>query len=180
MKTGFLLLIASLLNVFSLTAQPEVYPWSNISGIRVDGELMELNSSLGFVGADWSAIRKTAKERARYRYRRDGNTQITNISIDNFFYDQSVEELGAGMANVRINYRNEKDTTIIGTFYMLDLPASKYGDATIQLIDPTPGKIAGAIPASTSEILRGSAKGIKIKGAVRHLEITINLSSILK
>ncbi|KPK28486.1 MAG: hypothetical protein AMJ61_02220 [Desulfobacterales bacterium SG8_35_2] len=174
MKNIFIALLICFLSLSSLFAQPEVYPWSNISGIRVDGELMELNSTLGFVGADWSAVRKTAKERARYRYRREDKTQYTNISIDSFYYDQSVEELGAGMANVRINYRNEEDTTIIGTFFMLDLPASKYGDATIQLINPTPGKIFGAIPGSTSEILRGSAKGLKVKGAVRHLEITIN------
>lgn len=174
MKIFSLILIVFVINVSSLFSQPEVYPWSNISGIRVDGELMELNSTLGFVGGDWSAIRKTAKERARYNYTRAGATQITNISIDNFYYDQSVEDLGAGMANVRINHRNEIDITIIGTFFMLELPASKYGDATVQLIEPTPGKITGVIPVSPSEILRGSAKGLKVKGAFRDLEITIN------
>ena len=174
MKIFSLILIVYFFNVSSLFSQPEVYPWSNISGIRVDGELMELNSTLGFVGADWSAIRKTAKERARYNYTRAGATQITNISIDNFYYDQSVEDLGAGMVNVRISHRNEADTSIIGTFFMLELPASKYGDATVQLIEPTPGKITGVIPVSPSEILRGSAKGLKVKGAIRDLEITIN------
>ena len=63
MKNIFLILSLAFLNASSLFAQPEVYPWSNISGIRLDGELMELNSTLGFVGADWSTIRKTAKER---------------------------------------------------------------------------------------------------------------------
>lgn len=174
MKNFFLILIVCFLNVSPLISQPEVYPWSNISGIRVDGELMELNSTLGFVGADWSAITKTAKERARYNYTRADATQLTNISIGNFFYDQSVEDLGAGMANVRITHRNEADTAIVGTFFMLDLPASKYGDATVQLIEPTPGKITRVMPVSNSEILRGSAKGLMIKGGLRDLEITIN------
>ncbi|MBS0000494.1 MAG: hypothetical protein KFF73_16055 [Cyclobacteriaceae bacterium] len=174
MKNFLWILSVYFLTILNLSAQPEVYTWGNISGIRLDGELMELNSTLGLVGADWTAIRKTAKERARYFYRREGNTQVTNVSIDDFFYDQSVEELGAGMANVRINYRNEKDTTIIGTFFMLDLPASKYGDATVQFIGPTPGKIMGSIPSSPDEILRGSAKGLKVKGAARDLEININ------
>jgi len=174
MKNIFIIFFVYFIGTLSLLAQPEVYPWGNISGIRLDGELMELNSTLGLVGGDWNALRKTAKERAGYYYHREGNTQFTNIRIDSLFYDQSVEELGAGMANVRINYRNEKDTTIIGAFFMLDLPASKYGDASIQLIEPTPGRIAGAIPASISEILRGSAKGLKIKGVTRQLEIRIN------
>jgi hypothetical protein len=174
MKKFLLIFYAYFLCIHWSASQPEVYPWGNISGIRVDGELMELNTTLGFVGTDWTAIRKTAKERARYHYRREGNTQFTNVSIDDFYFDQSVEALGAGMANVRINYRNEKDTTILGTFFMLDLPASKYGDATIQLLDPTPGKITGAISGSTNEILRGSAKGLKVKGTIRDLEIRLN------
>ena len=162
------------LNTPLLFSQPEVAPWSNISGIRVDGELMELNSSLGYVGTDWSSIRKTAKERASYRYEREGNTQFTPIRIDSFFYDQSVEDLGAGVANVRIHFRNEKDTNIIGTFFMLNLPSDKYGDATVQLLDPTPFKINDAFPASASEILRGAAKGLLIRGSQRTFEVAIN------
>ena len=135
---------------------------------------MELNSSFCIVGSDWNQIRKTAKERARYSFQRDGNTQTTRIRIDEFHYDQSVEDLGGGAVNVRINYRNEVDTSLIGTFFLLELPASKYADASIQLSDPTPGSIWDAIPTGSSEILRGSSKGLKIKGALRHLEITIN------
>ena len=106
MKNSLIFLLLITISSFAY-AQPEVYPWSNISGIRVDGELMELNSSFTIVGQDWSTVRKTAKERARYQYTRDGDTQLTNVSIDNFFYNQSVEDLGAGTANIRINFRNE-------------------------------------------------------------------------
>ncbi len=168
----FLYLLFS--NIYLIHAQPEVYPWSNISGIRVDGELMELNSSFCIVGNDWTQIRKTAKERARYSFQRDGNTQTTRITIDDFHYDQSVEDLGGGTANVRIHYRNEVDTTLIGAFFLMELPASKYADATIQLSDPTPGSLQKVIPTGTSEILRGSSKGLKIKSSLRYLEISIN------
>ena len=138
MKIFSLFIAMSLLMGSSLFAQPEVYPWGNISGIRLDGELMELNSSLGLVGAEWSDVFKTAKEEARYQYNRKGNTQYTNISKDDFFYYQSVEALGAGRANVRINFRNEADTVIIGTFFMMDLPGLKYDENTIQLIKANP------------------------------------------
>lgn len=157
-----------------LSAQPEVAPWSNISGIRVDGELMELNSSLGLVGPTWTAVRKTAKERATYLYRRDGPTQFTNVSIDSFFYEQTVEDLGAGNATVRLQYQCQRDTQIIGMFFMLDLPASKYGDAKIQLVDPTPLTISTAVPSSGTELLRGAAKGIKVRSELRQLEVLIN------
>ncbi|MFO7669168.1 MAG: hypothetical protein R6W31_05885 [Bacteroidales bacterium] len=157
-----------------LFAQPEVYPWGNISGIRLDGELMELNTSLGLVGPTWSDVSQTAKEKARYNFRREGNTQFTNISMDPFYFDQSVENLGGGDVSVRINFRNEIDTLIIGAFLMMELPHAKYGDATIQLIDPAPELIEGGLPAAGNEILRGSGKGLRIKGRYRDLQIEIN------
>ena len=58
MKKFLLILSAYFLSIAWASSQPEVYPWGNISGIRVDGELMELNTTLGFVGADWSATEK--------------------------------------------------------------------------------------------------------------------------
>ena len=119
MKITCFNLFITFLITSSALAQPEVHPWSNIDGIRVDGELMELNSAFTIIGADWTNVRKTAKERARYNYIRQDRTQITNISIGGFHYDQSVDEIAGGMANVRINFRNEVDTTIIGTFFAL-------------------------------------------------------------
>lgn len=179
MKNIYLFISVCLLTVSSLFAQPEVYPWGNISGIRLDGELMELNSSLGLVGPAWSDVFKTAKEEARYQYNRKGNTQFTNITKGDFFYHQSVEALGAGRANVRINFRNEADTTIIGTFFMLDLPGSKYDESSIQLIEANSVKAGGVFPDCPDEILRGTAMGLKIKGKYRDLEITVNAETHL-
>ncbi len=163
-----------LLAFTSLAGQPEVAPWSNIRGIRLDGELMELNSTLGLVGNDWSDIRKTAKERAGYSYQRNGNIQFTPIRLDSFFYDQSVEDLGAGKANVRIHFRNEKDTQMIGAFFMLELPVDQYADAEIHLVNPTPTSLHQVIPSSGLEIVRGSARGLMIKSTTRQLDISIN------
>lgn len=159
--------------------QPEVAPWSNISGIRIDGTLVEINSALGYVGADWTSIRKTAKERAGYSYERSGDTQTTPVRIDSFYYDQSVEDLGAGKANVRIHYRNEKDTQIIGAFFMLELPAHSYEGALVCLIGPTYTSIENVFPTSDIEITRGAAKGISVKSSGRQLNITINEGTMI-
>ncbi|MBN3034196.1 MAG: hypothetical protein JW861_01305, partial [Bacteroidales bacterium] len=82
MKSIHLFILLSLTGVSSSFAQPEVYPWSNISGIRIDGELVELNSSLCVVGPDWSQVFKTAKEEARYQYQRRDATQKVSVSMD--------------------------------------------------------------------------------------------------
>ncbi len=93
-----------------LLAQPELYPWGNMTGIRLDGEIMELNTSLNLVGTSWSDVKKTEKEIGSYQYRRVGNTQFNSISLNHFIFEQSVEALGAGRANVRIQFRSEADT----------------------------------------------------------------------
>ncbi len=174
MKNTRLIIFTSLIfSATSLFAQPEVYPWGNISGIRLDGEIMELNSSLGIVGSDWSDLTQTAKEKGSYQYRRVDNTQHTYISFDDFYFDQSVEALGAGRANVRINFRNEVDTALVGTFFMLELPSSKYKVSTIRMKGESP-RIPVEIPSRPDEILRGSAEGFLIAGEKRELEVTMN------
>jgi hypothetical protein len=173
MKNIIQILFLCCLGISSLLAQPEVYPWGNISGIRVDGELMELNSSLNLVGTEWSDVKHTDKEIGRYQYRRVDNTQFTNISLDGFLFDQSVEALGAGRANVRINFRNQSDTVIIGSFFKLALPASKYDVSTLQIAESKSIQ-PGDIPEASGEINRGTSKELKIKGIARDLKVTVN------
>ncbi|MCB0667980.1 MAG: hypothetical protein KDC80_19270 [Saprospiraceae bacterium] len=167
--------------IFYLTnpsfTQPEVAPWSNIKGIRLDGELVQLNSSLGFVGQDWTSVRRTAKERAAYSYERSGNIQHTPIRIDSFLYDQRVEYLGAGKTNIRIHFQNEKDTNIIGQFFMLSLPGDQYHDGEIKFLDPAYSSFERRIPTDPSELSRGKSKGISIRSASRNLDIQINEST---
>lgn len=170
----FFLAVVFYLTFVSLSAQPEVTPWANIRGIRVDGELFEINSSLGFIGTDWSSIRKTAKERASYSYERLGAMQNTPVRIDSFFYDQSVEYLGAGRTNVRIHFRSEKDTNIIGAFWMLEIPHHEYPDGEIKLLDPTYGPLAHSIPNTSGEIIRGTSRGISLHTVNRTLSIEID------
>jgi hypothetical protein len=174
MKSFYLFVLLCLVGVATLLAQPEVYPWSNISGIRLDGELMELNSSFCIIGQDWSDVKKTAKEQARYQYQRRGSSQLVNLSLDGFIFSQSVEDLGAGRANVRIQFHTEVDTSIIGTFLALDLPSSKYSVSTLQLVDPARAEGERAIPESPGEILYGAARGMKIEGPARNLEVIFN------
>ena len=50
-------------------AQPEMTAWGNITGIRVEGQLMEFETSLQLVGPDWSYTLPTYKERQRPQYR---------------------------------------------------------------------------------------------------------------
>jgi hypothetical protein len=58
-KTLVSLVTAFLSSVFIISpvlAQTEVMAWGNLTGIRVDGQLMEFESSLRLVNPDWTKI----------------------------------------------------------------------------------------------------------------------------
>jgi hypothetical protein len=55
--TGIMAIVAlAVMNISGVSAQTEVMAWGNMTGIRVDGELMEFESSFRVVEKDWSAI----------------------------------------------------------------------------------------------------------------------------
>jgi hypothetical protein len=66
------ILLSSLLISSRLSAQTEVMAWGNITGIRVEGQLMEFESSLSVIGKEGAVISATGRERQRPKYHRDG------------------------------------------------------------------------------------------------------------
>ncbi len=49
-------------------SQTEMEPWGNITGIRVNGQLMDFETSLQVVSNDWKSVKATALERQRPKY----------------------------------------------------------------------------------------------------------------
>ena len=120
MKPTFFLLLAILTATRAL-AQPEVEPWGNFNGIRVDGQLMEFHTSIKTLSAD-GKTNATAKERQNPKYRRDGNRQIITSHLDSLYFTETIEDAGAGKA--RITITTTAHAAIIGSTasYALDLP----------------------------------------------------------
>ncbi|MBQ7180612.1 MAG: hypothetical protein IJR87_04890 [Bacteroidaceae bacterium] len=55
----------------------EVMAWSNITGVRLEGELIDFESTLR-VGVPGQRMEQSGRERqSRIRYHREGNTQTT-------------------------------------------------------------------------------------------------------
>ena len=104
------------------SAQPEVMAWGNLTGIRLEGQLMPFESSLAVASEDWSRIDRTAKERQRPSYSRDGDRQIVSTRLDSLFFEQVVVDLGSGSARVSVHVTSRVDTSIAGVFFAIDLP----------------------------------------------------------
>jgi hypothetical protein len=120
--------------------QAELEPWGNLSGIRVDGQLMEFETSLNLAGKDWSDVKATAKERQRPEYSREVNKQIVATRIDSLYINEVVEDSAEGIAKVSITATAHANMEMKGLFFSVGVPKAAYADGRMQLMG-APGGI---------------------------------------
>lgn len=133
----------------SLSAQTEVMAWSNITGVRVDGELIDFESSicLGTIGGEMIA---TAKEKQNTpKYHRDGATQsVITPLLNNLILTQTVTDLGRGHVSISIDAQS--DTTLAKpAYFCLTFSPEHYSDAVVK----TNSRSASIISSTRNVIL---------------------------
>ena len=116
-----------------LHSQTEAEPWGNITGIRIDGQLMEFESNISLVQKDWSRITATAKEKQRPKYHRKGNAQIINSNLDSLYFTETVTDSGKGIAHVALDMKSKADMTVQGVYYSFMLPGEIFAGGSIKL-----------------------------------------------
>ncbi len=87
-RINFILLFFPCFFHTAVYSQVEVEPWGNITGIRVEGQLMGFESSLWIVGKDWSAVVATGKEKQHPHYVREGKTQNISTLVDSLSFQR--------------------------------------------------------------------------------------------
>ena len=171
-------------------AQPETMAWGNLTGIRMDGHLMELNSSMCVVQPEWSAVSRTGRERQTNTYSRKGKVETVTIQMLpprplrtqgvawSFAATETVEDTGPGAARVDVEYSFGADADIAGAYYCLELPASYYSGGSVQLIGaapPAPEQISLAPAANDqNEYLRAKATGARFVSPRRQIEVAFD------
>ena len=110
----------------------EVMAWSNITGVRLDGGLIDFESSL-CVGIPDGKIEKTGRERQQnVRYRREGHTQIVDIPLHGAHFHQEVTDMNERQVRIRLNV--EADETLQeGAFFSMAFAPKYYANAKIKL-----------------------------------------------
>ena len=109
----------------------EVMAWSNITGVRLGGELIDFESSL-CVGIPGGKIEKTGRERQQnVRYRREGETQIVDIPLHGAHFHQEVTDMDE--RQVRVNLNVEANETLQeGAFFSMAFAPKYYANAKIR------------------------------------------------
>jgi O-glycosyl hydrolase len=174
---------AGLLATWAGTAsgQPETMAWGNLTGIRVDGHLFELNSSMCVVEPDGSVF-TTGREKQTNNYSRNGKTETVTVQMRAHGWalngKEIVEDTGTGTAKVDIQFDSPQQSNIAGAYWRLDLPAALFSGGNVQIIGavkPTPEKVSLAPGLKDqNDYLRGAAKGLHFTSGRREIEIAFS------
>ncbi|HXB93065.1 MAG TPA: hypothetical protein VNU72_12275 [Puia sp.] len=102
--------------------QAELQPWGNLRGIRLEGQLMPLGTSIRVEGKGGDWANATGKERQHPHFSRQGNTQIVETNLDSLYITERVEDQGQGVAKVDIVLHARAAIDIDGAWLSVDLP----------------------------------------------------------
>jgi hypothetical protein len=115
------------------SAQTEVMAWGNMTGIRVEGQLIEFESSFRVVESGWTDMDFTGRERQNTQYSRSGNAQTVKSSVKRVNFEQVVEDMGKGIAAVSLTYNSDTARRVEGVYYGIELPAARYATGTVRI-----------------------------------------------
>jgi hypothetical protein len=152
-----------------LLAQPEVYAWGNMRGIRVEGQLMDFESRLVVAASSWYDMHFTEKERQLPQYTRENNRQLVATQLQNFHFVQTVEHTGKGKAEINLQVKAEKDADVTGIFFMIDFPS---GDIFTEFTETETVYTSVKGVPDDDDLVSFVANGISIKSPGRYLNLT--------
>jgi O-glycosyl hydrolase len=133
MKTKLILmfLAGSLLANMQSYAQTEVMAWGNLTGIRIDGELIEFETSFRIVEKDRAYVFVSGRERAQTAFRREGGKAVVQSGAMWVKYGETVEDAARGKAVVNLTFIPDSTRQVEGVYYCFDLPKKRYANAEI-------------------------------------------------
>lgn len=172
----------------AVSAQPEVMAWGNLTGLRVDGHLLELAASLCVAQPELAGVSCTGREKQQNNYSRNGKTQTVTVQMRaprdsqgpawTMAATEVVEDTGPAAARIDLEFTSPNEANIGGAFLGIELPASVFSGGSVDLIEPNPptaGRTSlAAGGAQQNEYLRATAKGARFISPTRQIEVTFN------
>lgn len=154
--------------------QAELEPWGNLSGIRIDGQLMAFGSGIRILGKDGVFVNATAKERQQPHYARQGNTQVVTTRLDSVYITEKVEDQDKGVARVSVQLSAHADVNMGGAFFSITLPAEEFTEKSVQLIQPKEAKINEAAPVAKDAFIYSTVGGVRLSAPRLQLELVLD------
>jgi len=121
----------------SAAAQTEVMAWGNLTGIRIEGQLIEFETSFRVVETNWTWMSFTGKERNATQFNRNGSVARVSSSVMRISFEQTVEDKDRGTALVSLSYQSDTTRRVEGVYYCFELPAKRYASGTVNIGNTT-------------------------------------------
>ncbi len=172
LKSAISILFLSLFFLYSVKdyGQAEFTTWGNLTGFRVNDQLMEFNSSLVLVDQSnhkWA----TRKEGQKTDFHRSGKEKIFSYKMDSISWKETLQSKTSAEASVRIDFSSGTDTVIKGAYFRLKLP-KEYGPETIFEISRVSSFGIDSITGNFKDPgYKAPATGIVIRSPSRQLQI---------
>ena len=110
----------------------EVMAWSNITGVRLEGELIDFESTLR-VGVPGQRMEQSGRERqSRIRYHREGNTQITVTPMHAVDITQKVTDLDGHRVGLSWRTEAKESSADGGAYFCMTFTPRYYATAKIR------------------------------------------------
>lgn len=116
-----------------VSAQTEVMAWGNMTGIRIEGEWMEFESSFRVVDHDWQTFVASGKEKqSRPFYHREGESQLVRTTVGGVIFEQTVTDEAPGQVSVSLKAVSDTSRQAEGAFFCIDLPLRRYAGGSLK------------------------------------------------
>ncbi len=171
---GFAIIFLLIFSLFIQDSygQTELQAWGNITGIRVQGELMSFESSLRVVGNQWSSVTATGKEQQSPKFSRDSiGWQVVSTKLGGISFTERVIDISKNEAAVAIKFSSARDTSVLGLFFCISLPLDDYGQGTISFGTEKPLPVSALKKGASGEWTKASATKLSVSSTERQIEI---------
>lgn len=153
--------------------QAEVRAWGNVTGLRVEGQLMPFETSLRAVGVRGATVLETAKERQNPSFIRDGDHTVVETALDSLDLRQTVTDVAPGVATIDVAVSARDGLSLEGVYLVVRVPTDLAGGGSVQLLDPETTEFARVRP-SHGAAMRGAARGVRFLGPHRQIEVALD------
>ncbi|GGK22221.1 hypothetical protein GCM10007962_15460 [Yeosuana aromativorans] len=152
-----------LLTAISVNAQTEFTTWGNLTGIRQNGQLININSSLVIVNSN-EEIRETVKEGQEVNFYRENDSKIFEYTMGHIRWVQTITDSKNEDIKVSIKFSTDTDTLLKGAYFRVKLPAIFNQNTQIKISSP---------PSSTLQQLIGRYPNAAIQNRITSMSVSV-------
>ncbi len=154
-------------------SQAEFTTWGNMTGIRVDKQLMEFTTSLAIInqnGYTW----RTRKEGQEIDFKRDGAKKVFSYKMKELQWEKIIETTDKGEARVEVSFSSPRDTILNVALFSVELPEQFGNETTFRLITPESIRLQDMNTNFPDAQYKSPATGIVIESPDRKLKINFS------